>query len=471
MYKAWNLQRLSLQPLIVAGLGREGWSTFQFLRHHLPTTQIFLTDDRPLDEIDQKWSKHIATDQNTLYVTKDDQEKWPKTGLLIRTPGLAATHPLVAQSQYPITSNTQLFFDLLKTEKKTLSLPESFTTIGITGTKGKSTTTAIIAHLLKTAGLPTKLGGNIGVPPLDLLQGTPTTDPTAHHYYVLELSAHQLADLQVSPQIAVIQNIVPEHLDYYRDFNEYLTAKSQITRWQSASDTVIYNPDFATARKLALLSPGHKVAFRVETYDNWLLYQDEPIIKLNDIPLVGEHNWQNVLPAIVIGKMLSISTAHVVKAITTFQALEHRLELVADLEGVRYYNDSLSTVPDASIAAIRAFEGQPVILLAGGYERHQDFTELAALVVEHPARAVLLFPTTGSRLKDAIETYASQHPHSTLPELQSVKSMAEAVKLAATLAQPGDVVLMSPASPSFGEFTDYRDRGEQFRAAVDHLAD
>lgn len=468
MHKPWSFERLANHTIVIAGLGREGWSTYQFLVKHLPSAAFILYDDRPSDQIDHKWIKAKERNQNISHITKIDHSTWPANSLILRTPGLPPHHPLVATPSFPVTSNTQLFFDLLETESSLLGANTAYTTIGITGTKGKSTTTALIAHVLQTAGLRVKLGGNIGVPPLDLLLDNQASD-SSFIYFVLEMSAHQLADLKTSPQIAVIQNIVPEHLDYYRDFPEYLAAKSQITRWQTTHDAVIYNPDFTTARQLAQLSPGNKVPFRVETYQDWLLYQDEPIIKISDIPLVGEHNWQNVMPAIVISKRIGISTSAIVKGISTFQPLEHRLELVADQDGVRYYNDSLSTVPDAAMAAITAFGHEPIILLAGGYERHQDFSALAALLVERRARAVLLFPTTGERLKSEIETYVTRHPSLPLPTLKTVNSMSEAVKLAAQLAQPGDVVLMSPASPSFGEFADYRDRGEQFRTAVRNL--
>lgn len=463
MYQPSTFDRLTNHTLVIAGLGREGWSSYQFLRARLPTVPILLVDDQPLEKLDRKWSKATAKDQYTSFISSEEAKTLPANAFLITTPGLPPTHPLRAHQQLPTTSNTQLFFDLLQTGELGLK-PGSFTTIGVTGTKGKSTTTSLIDHVLKKAGLLTYLGGNIGVPPLDLVINLKPT--TKHIYFVLEMSSHQLAELHTSPMMAVVQNIVPEHLDYYASFDEYFMAKTNLTRWQTAQDTVIFNPDFARARQLANLSHGHHLSFRVETFDHWLLYQDEPIIKLKDIPLVGEHNLQNVMPAIVIAKQLRIATTTIAEAIRSFTALQDRLELVATIDQVKYYNDSLSTVPEAAMAALKAFTDQSVILLAGGYDRQQDFTELAVAIINHPVKTVLLFPTTGQRLAEAIKTYCAGHPASHLPQLIEVKTMAEAVQQAAAVSQSGDIVLLSPASASFGEFKDYRDRGEQFKIAV-----
>lgn len=466
MNKPWTLKRLADHWIVILGLGREGWSSYQFLRQHLPKTAIMLVDDLPISKLDQRWSKATANDPLVSVETTRSLSKLPTNAVIFKTPGLPPSHPVLKNNDQPVTSNTQLFFDLLETEETGLKSTQ-FTTIGITGTKGKSTTSSLIAHVLKMSGFPVVLGGNIGVPPLDLVpQLEKTKSPT---YVVLELSAHQLADLQTSPHIAVVQNIVPEHLDYYASFEAYLAAKNQITRWQTKDDYVIYNPDSTTARSLAKLSPGHQIPFRIETFNEWLLFQDEPIIKLAEIPLVGEHNLQNVLPAIVIAKHLAVPTLKITKAIQTYTPLEHRLEFVAEVDGVSYYNDSLSTLPEATMAAIESFS-QPVILMAGGHERHQDFSELAALIVAKSVKVVYLFATTGARLKSEIETYAKAHAGSKLPLLIEVSSMEDAVKQASKKAKTGDVVLMSPASPSFGEFKDYQDRGNQFKEAVQSLS-
>jgi len=462
MYQPWTLSQLADQTLVILGLGREGWSSYHFLRTHLPKVHFLLVDDLPLAKIDQKWSKIIESDLLVSFSTTQSLQKLPDNTIIIKTPGLPPSHPLLQKTDQPITSNTQLFFDFLNTDATALE-SKNCTTIGVTGTKGKSTTSSLIALVLEKAGFSVFLGGNIGVPPLDLITNFKKT--TQSTYIVLEISAHQLADLKTSPNLAVVQNIVPEHLDYYPTFEAYLAAKSQITRWQTVEDFVIYNPDLTTARLLAKLSPGHQLPFQVKTFNDWLLYQDEPIIKLSAIPLVGDHNLQNVLPAIAIAKHLAVPTLEIAAAIQSYTPLEHRLEFVTEVDGVRYYNDSLSTLPEATMAAVQAFS-QPVILLAGGHERHQDFTELAALIVTKSVKAVFLFATTGDRLSIEIKKYQATHSKLALPQLIDVTTMAKAVTQAAQLAQTGDVVLLSPASPSFGEFKDYKDRGNQFKTAV-----
>lgn len=490
MYQPLDLTWLAQQRILIVGLAREGRSTYHFLRHHFPDLELWCTDDQPLDKLDSEWQQSLANDSLLHWVAMADALAQAQPTLIFKTPGLPPSHPLVQAAQaagLTFTSNTQLFFDLIKTA------PDSdhrFQVIGVTGTKGKSTTSSLLYHLARTASLPSVLGGNIGVPPLDLwaqlrdIEKESTERPAR---IILELSAHQLADLHTSPHVAVIQNIVPEHLDYYASFEEYVAAKSQLTRFQTEHDWVVFNPDFEQTAKLAALSPGRQLLFshhwqpelRAYVQDGFVWSQDPTtqtktqIIAITDIPLKGEHNLQNVMPSVVMAQSWGVAPEVLKTAIQTFKALEHRLEFVAEVHGVKYYNDSMSTMPGATIEAVKAFADQPLILIAGGHDRHLDFSELGRQLAQSPwLKKVILFPPTGERIWETTTQAAQDAASDTqlrLPEQVMVETMAAAIAAANQSAKPGDVVLLSPASASFGLFTDYRDRGQQFKSAVNQL--
>jgi UDP-N-acetylmuramoylalanine--D-glutamate ligase len=313
------------------------------------------------------------------------------------------------------------------------------------------------------------LVGNIGAPPLSALDEG--LDGGA--LYVAELSSFQLSTLGQSPDIAVIQNVVPEHLDYHGAFEGYVDAKTNIVRFQGTSDWVIHDADHPLPAEIAAASPGHRVGFGLSMgTDAGCFVEDdrvvtsvagtpEKVIDLASIPLLGRFNVMNVMPAVVIGRLLGVPPDAIADAIRRFQPLEHRLERFAEVSGVEFVDDSVATLPDATQAALGAFAGRPVVLIAGGYDRGLDYSGLAASIIEADVRALILFPPTGLRLWDAIRAVAASPP-----EVEFVETMAEAVRAAGKAAPPGGVVLMSPASASFGRFVDYRDRGDQFKAEV-----
>ncbi len=464
-------QDLSHHDLVILGLGREGWSSFRTIRRLLPEQSIILIDDQPVTQLAAHWQPY-TTQLNTIFMTTQQallSTSWlTKRTLVIKTPGLPLLHPAVKflQTQATtITSNTALLYQVLQ------AISQPITIIGVTGTKGKSTTTSFIHHVLQTAQLPSVIGGNIGVPPLELLNELATLldrRPTDPVYVVLEQSCHQLDDLQQSPHIAVIQNIVPEHLDYYGTFERYQSAKSSIARYQHSQDIVIANPLHPTAWEVAELSPGKKIS---SSPDSWLVAGT--LLDVNKLQVKGAHNLENLIPGMAIGQHLAIPIPTLQQALSSFRPLPHRLEEVAEVGGVRYINDSLATVPDATVAGLAAFADRRVVLIAGGYDRGQDFGLLAEWICAHPTQVigVLLFSPTGERLAKTITDHWQQASSEVvpLPTLEHVEHMQEAVSRAHQLAKPGDVVLLSPASASFGAFTDYADRGNQFKTAVSAL--
>ncbi len=464
------LKELTNQKLIIFGLGQEGWSSYRFLKEQLPAVKITLVDEKPLAELAAHWQTAIDQDKATSWLpatkldslTISDANHTRLGTTLFKTPGLPANHPAIKKllkSGVKLTSNTQLFFDLITVQQKK-SPDLNLTTIGVTGTKGKSTTTSLIHHLLKENGIKSYLAGNIGRPALSSYQAwqeSPRQTPQEPSFFVLELSSHQLAELNKSPQIAIIQTIVSEHLDYYPDFASYFAAKTNIVKHQQAQDWVIYNQTDQHASRLAKLSPGKKTGFDLES--------NQELIQLaKETSLLGRHNLYNTLPAIIIGQQFGLNSAQITEALKTFKPLPHRLQLITEINGVEYYDDSIATNPKATVAALKTFSDRPVILLAGGYERQQDFSNLAAEILKQDVKGLALFPPTGSRLKTEIKKASSgETPQQKMAEFTEMKL---AVEFAAELAKPGDVVLLSPAAASFGLFANYKDRGKQFEQAV-----
>lgn len=457
------LNELTNSQIIIFGLGNEGLSTYRFLYSQLPTNNFILIDERPLAELNPVWNKLIKNNpqvQFTTSLTELSQDKL-RNSFLFKTPGIPISHPIVQKiidAGSEISSNTQLFFDLVK-EHNSNNKNSKIITIGVTGTKGKSTTATMIHHVLQKNKLPSYLGGNIGQPAIDTWLEWDKNQHQNQSFLILELSSHQLAELKTSPNIAVIQDIVSEHLDYYDDFEQYFQAKTQIVRFQTKQNTVIFNKDSKTATKLSKLSQGKKITFSLK---NKAL-----VAVAKNTSLMGKHNLYNVIPAIIIAQKFNLTDNQIEKAIKTFKSLPHRLELVAEINGVKYYDDSIATIPEATIAALKIFPKNSVILIAGGYERQQKYQALAKEICARQIKALSLLPPTGQRLLVEIERLNPCNKFRA--SIEEFTSMSEAVYFAAQKAKPGDVVLLSPGAASFNNFKNYIDRGNQFKDAAKKL--
>ena len=463
------LEALQGRRCVVFGLGREGSSTARFLSRYLPENELVLTDEA-LESEGQATvvTQRVAREGVPGLVLPPARVVADPNTVIFRAPGIPPHNERLQTwlaAGATLHSSTQLLFELINT------LPTPPITIGVTGTKGKSTTTAVIAHILKSAGKTVLLGGNIGVPPLELWEQL--REPIPQALIVLELSAHQLVDLDHSPHFAVVQDITPEHLDYYHDFASYKQAKSHLVRHQLPTDFVIFNPALTTPSELASTSPATPLHFSLKqqpqtdekllccVVDGSITYQNDTIIKASELPLTGEHNLLNVMPGVIIAKQLGVPSEAIATALRTFAPLPHRLQFVATHSQVEYYNDSLATAPEAACAAITSFHPRPIVLLAGGTERNLDLSGLVRCVVDHSVRALVLFPPTGETIAKQLQALDAQLPFTV------VRSMADAVKQARLYAAalPADerpVVLLSPGGASFPIFRDYADRGTQF---------
>jgi UDP-N-acetylmuramoylalanine--D-glutamate ligase len=445
-----RLQDLENKTVLILGFGAEGQGTYAYLRRHFPDKPISIADQRTAAEFPPELIRGLQGDPaaNLNFGPRYlDSADGYNCEVIIKTPGIPATLDAVARARKTgciLTSHSQIFMSNYPREK----------VIGVTGTKGKSTTTALIHHILTSAGLPAQLVGNIGKPPLDLIDSV-----SLDSYFVHEFSSHQLAEIETSPHIAVLLNIVPEHLDYYETFDQYVAAKENITRFQTAGDYFVYAADHAIPCQIAGRTKAILKPFRIDdSLDN--------VIDIGEIPLPGRFNLENVMAAVTVSSLCGVERQTIGKAIQTFTPLPHRLERVGTFKGITFYDDSIATVPDAALAALDALGSNVQTLILGGHERHLDFTELGRRFPS-TVRTVVLFPATGVRIWAAIEAHSR---NVALPEAFFVREMEQAVKIAYQKTEPGKICLLSPASPSFGIFKDYRERGDLFKAFVRTLS-
>ncbi len=486
------LQELRHQRILILGLAREGWSSYNFLREYFPQKQLGLADKKQLPQLEKKWKRVAKSDKNlTLNLGEKYLQAITQYDLVIKTPGIPSTLPAINQATnkgLKLSSNLGLMLKIIKrwqTSKqqtiktqlrdKTDDLLEPIT-IGITGTKGKSTTASVIHHVLEFAGLDSILVGNIGTPALNKINQI-----TSKTKLVIEMSSHQLADLKASPDIAVVQRITSEHLDYYTNTQAYVDSKKAIARYQKDNQYIIYNDHWPQTKQVAALSPGHHLHFQTEPNFDALVYVKsqkltfrgsngpQPIIDVDNVLLLGQHNLINIMPSIIVAKLFGIKTDQIKQAISTFAPLPHRLELVAKKDGVKYYNDSLATMPEAAISALSVFADHPIILLAGGHERDQDFGPLAENILQQKVKSLILFPPTGKRIWQQVKKIGQKLDSAPPVHHHFVEKMPQAVQIAAQEANNGDIVLLSPGAASFGCFENYKDRGQQFRQEVESL--
>lgn len=383
--------------------------------------------------------------------------------VIVRSPGV---HPreLVAANSPEIL------------QKVTTCINEFFTKcpapiIGVTGTKGKGTTSTLIYEMLRASGKKAFLGGNIGIVPLDFLH-----EVTADSIVVLELSNFQLIDFTGRPRISVCLMVAPEHLDWHPNKEEYFAAKANLFAHQTIDDRLVFNGGNGTTTRIVSASAASKIPYYVPlngqenrktqgayVLDGTVFYQDVAICDTSEVGLLGRHNLENICAAItavwpIIGGNIEV----IRKIITEFKGLEHRLEFVREVGGVKYYNDSFATTPEATIAAVRSFE-QPKVLILGGHDKGIPFFDLVGELTHANLRQVLCIGDTGPKIAEMLANRGVENVS------VGGSTMTEIITSAKSFAQPGDVVLLSTACASFGLFKDYKDRGNQFKQVVQAL--
>jgi UDP-N-acetylmuramoylalanine--D-glutamate ligase len=435
-----RLEKLKNKRILILGFGREGRDTFEFLSKIFPEKTFGIADKdkncklRITNYELRKIRWHLG--ENYLKALKDYD-------VIIKSPGIPVHLPEVERAfkEGKITSQTEIFLENYRGK-----------VVGITGTKGKSTTASLIYKVLKEGGLKVHLAGNIGKPVLNYLNSSKENE-----IFVYELSSHQLYNLKISPHVAVFLNIYPEHLDYYKDFKEYLMAKANITLWQTENDFLVYNFKDKNVKKIAEKSRAKKIP--IKNYSNILKN-----IGIKKMPFNGEFYGLNIACAIEVGKIFGVKKEKIKRAIERFKPLPHRLEYVGKFKGIEFFNDSLSTIPQTTIAALDSLGEKVQTLILGGFDRGLDFKELAREVLKRKIKNLILFPTTGERIWREILNFVKDD--SQLPRAILVQNMKDAVKIAFEITEKGKICLLSPASPSFGIFRDYKERGNLFKKYV-----
>lgn len=380
--------------------------------------------------------------------------------VIFRTPGLRPDVPEIAacvDRGAVLTSEMEVFFEVCPCP-----------IIAVTGSDGKTTTTTIIAELLKAAGRRVWVGGNIGHPLLCEADGMLATD-----YAVLELSSFQLMTMKHSPHIAVVTNLAPNHLDVHRDMAEYVAAKENIFRHQSGEDVAVFNADNDITAEQSRRAPGRARLFsRQDEVADGVFLRGEDIVcrsgghervvmTTGDIKIPGVHNVENYMAAIAaVDGLVPDEVIH--DFAREFGGVEHRIELVRTYRGVRYYNDSIASSPSRTIAGLRSFH-EKVILIAGGYDKHIPFDVLGPEIVEH-VKLLVLCGATADKIRAAVENAPGYQPGK--PEIRDVTPFTAAVEAARDRAQPGDVVTLSPACAAFDQFKNFAERGKFFKSIV-----
>lgn len=504
-----SIKDLKDKHIAVLGMGVEGYSSALYLAQK--GAKVAVLDKR--DDLEKP--QELLDLGVTFLLGADYLKKLSGAQLIVRSPGIKRNLPEILEAEakgVKVTSQIQLFFDFCPAE-----------IIGVTGTKGKGTTSALIYEMLKKQGVDAYLGGNIGKPPFDFLD---TVTPQSK--VVLELSSFQLEDLGKSPadakamagkpHIGVMLMTTSEHLgadlvgtqNYHETIEEYVEAKRNMLRFQVKDDFAVINRDYPASNESDIYTDGkvyqvsrergvmeqgcfveeEHVVIRIKNQESRIMNDGEPkeeedvleslmrqtaqeleagfesmeIIDVHDIALPGNHNLENVCAAVMAAYLAGVSKEAMAQVLETFTGLEHRLEFVAEVSGVKYYDDSFSTTPETAIAAIQAFT-QPEVLILGGSSKNSDFKELGEIIAKSEnIRAIIGIGIEWDRIKDEIMKHQN-----TIFMVEGAKDMETVISAAAKIAQKGDVVLLTPACASFGMFPNYKIRGDQFKEEVKKL--
>lgn len=405
-----KLDELKDKKILIVGYGIEGKATYAFLKKHFA--------DATIDIVDKKDSSDYLAKQKGY-------------DLAIRSPSV---HP--AELTIPYTTATNIFFANVKGQ-----------TIGVTGSKGKSTTASLICSILKEARFSVHLVGNIGNPMLSVLDSSTTRD-----YYVCELSSYQLEDIEYSPDIAVIINLFPEHMDYHGSTEAYYRAKERILAFATEKTNFVYNPDYKQLNDLAGTSIAQAIPFRKDV-----------IVAEKDILLLGKHNRDNIRAATTVTKTLSVDDRIAMEAIKKFKPLRHRLQFIGEFKGIRFFDDAISTTPQSTICAIDSLFPIGTIFL-GGQQRGYDFSDLAIRVKQAGIQNIVLFPDSGQEIKKELEKKNVKE------NFFETDDMEKAVQFAYAHTPKGTICLLSTASPSYSVWKNFEEKGDLFQSFVKKYA-
>lgn len=457
--------KLENKKIGILGLGEENLALILYLKNK--GEKLTICDQKEDREALRPYLDKIKDVKYELRLGKSYLDNLTDFDIIFRTPGLPYLTPEIQKAKEAgviVSSEMKLFFDFCPCP-----------IVGVTGTKGKGTTASLIGEILKSKfriqnpESKIYLAGNIGTAPISFLDQLKSND-----IVVLELSSFQLQDMEKSPHVAVVLDIKVDHLDYHQNRTEYVESKINIVKHQKQNDFVVINADYLTSFEFGAQTPAQAYWFsRRKSVDEGCFIQNDeiilrmdsndfPICKTDEVILKGAHNLENINAAIVASKLMGADLESIKNTVKSFKGLEHRLEFVRNLNGINFYNDSFSTTPDTTMAAINSFKA-PIILLVGGSEKNADFTELGKAIQNSTVKTIISIGQTASKIISAIGQNHS------IEIINDTKPMAEAVKLAFKMSQKNDVVILSPASASFDCYQNYKERGDIFKKAVLNL--
>ena len=419
------IEFLKDKSVLILGFGREGKSTYNYIRRYLPQKKLTVADGK----------EQNIDDENVAVVCGENYlDCLGGFDVVIKSPGISFAEVEIPENTF-VTCQTDLFLKYAPCKK-----------VGVTGTKGKTTTSTLIYKMLRAGNADCALMGNMGLPVLDYIDEM-TADKTA----VIELSSHQLEFTHSSPQVAVITNIYEEHLEHYKGgMSGYVNAKLNIVRYQGKDDTFIYNgsqgvdrfinPEEIKSRKIAV-SEEDKLPFTL----------DNPRLK-------GRHNRHDVLFALTAARLFNVSDQHAAEAAADFEGIEHRMEPVGEYRGISFYNDCIATVPTAVMCSVEALSPQTLII--GGLDRGIDYTDFAANLENSGVEVIIGTKTTGHKIIDMMLSAGTKK------QLVKAENLEEAVKTAYEKTQKGRVCVLSPAASSYNEYKNFEEKGRRFKELV-----
>jgi len=410
-----KIEELKNKKVLILGIGREGLDTLKYLKEVFPKKIFAIADQK--EELNSKTKK--AIEGMDIFLGKDYLKNVKDFDVIIKSPGI----PFFKYKD-KLTSQTELFFD---------NCPGKI--IGVTGTKGKSTVASLIHGILKGSYLV----GNIETPSLSFLSKAKKDD-----IFVYELSSHQLMNLKKSPHIAVFLNIYPEHLDYYKNFEEYFSAKKNIYKYQSESDYLIFNPEIEPKTK------AKKIKIDVNDFAQFLK-NNQQFLEITHI--------DNLIAVLNVAKLFNVPEKDIIKSLNKYKRLPHRLEFVGEFKGIRFYDDSIATIPEAVVYALDSLGDDVETIILGGLDRGIKYDKLVKRIKKSNIKTIIAFPDSGEKIVRNIRS-----------RIYKVDNMKDAVDLAYKHTSKGKICLMSPASPSFNLFKDYKERGDLFKKYINEKA-
>lgn len=439
------------KKILILGFGKEGQSTYRFIRKYLKDQKLYIADRKNVNE------DLIINDNNIEVIFGEEYlENLDNYDIIMKTPGISFANINIESFKEKIKSQLELFLEFI-----------DVTTIGVTGSKGKSTTSSLIYEILKKEKKETLLLGNIGIPVFDLID-----DITKDTIVVLEMSSHQLEYMNVSPNISILLNIYEEHLDHYKSLKEYAEAKINIGRFQNKDDYFIYNVDNKIIKECIneIEDSNHikyEVSFegnisnnnsnKVYIKDNYIYINEEKIYNINEKRnLIGDHNLNNIMFVLTVSKILNLNMENVKETISNFKGLEHRMEYVGKYDDIIFYNDSIATIPEATINSIKGLKDVDTLIF-GGMDRGISYDEFIDFLNTGVINNLICMPDTGYKIADKLKCSSN---------IYKVETLEEAVELSKKVTKKNKICLLSPAAASYGFFKNFVEKGNIYKELV-----